>query len=407
MDTIRPFDHGHADLVQACHKSYDGRRLVTASSDHRLKVFDRKKDGTDQLVDSWTAHDAEIIDVKWNSPLTTPLLASISEDTNLRIWLEDPTMPPLSGRRFRPVFSQTAPHKTPYASLDLLTTPHDLTTYLAVINKSGFLSVLEPVVPDDPSAWQPIDEFRVCNSPPRGEETGFLVRFHQDVKYGPSSLVRPSNVVSGSSSRAQTTGGGGVALAVGAMDAVKIYVMPVGARQFSLIVQLDLPGRGSLVRDIAWAGGAASGRDIIACASQEGIVRLREIQANEDASSTTERKSGEYQKAPSKSNGATQTSKPTPTPSGIGAGLAVTSRTRSPLRAGGDSRPRYQILETATLRHPQVRKVCFSPTGGALATAGDDGGLRIWRPSITGEWLEFWEASADEEGVIGGDEIKA
>jgi nucleoporin SEH1 len=59
---FQTFPHGHQDLVLAVDFNYFGTRMVTASSDHRLKVWD-KKDDSWALVDSWKAHDAEIVDV--------------------------------------------------------------------------------------------------------------------------------------------------------------------------------------------------------------------------------------------------------------------------------------------------------------------------------------------------------
>lgn len=56
------FDHGHQDLVLAVDFNFFGTRMVTASSDHRLKVWDRKDENW-SLVDSWKAHDAEIVEV--------------------------------------------------------------------------------------------------------------------------------------------------------------------------------------------------------------------------------------------------------------------------------------------------------------------------------------------------------
>lgn len=56
------FDAGHRDLVTVTKFNFYGNRIVTASSDHRMKVWDQK-DGEWQLVDTWRAHDAEIRDV--------------------------------------------------------------------------------------------------------------------------------------------------------------------------------------------------------------------------------------------------------------------------------------------------------------------------------------------------------
>lgn len=57
------FDAGHRDLVTVTRFNFYGNRIVTASSDHRMKVWDLK-DGQWKLVDTWRAHDAEIRDVR-------------------------------------------------------------------------------------------------------------------------------------------------------------------------------------------------------------------------------------------------------------------------------------------------------------------------------------------------------
>lgn len=59
---FQAFNHGHQDLVLAVDFNYFGTRMVTAGSDHRLKVWDKKEDSW-TLVESWKAHDAEIVDV--------------------------------------------------------------------------------------------------------------------------------------------------------------------------------------------------------------------------------------------------------------------------------------------------------------------------------------------------------
>jgi WD40 repeat protein len=57
------FDAGHRDLVSVTKFNFYGNRIVTASTDHRMKVWDLK-DGQWQLTDTWRAHDAEIRDVR-------------------------------------------------------------------------------------------------------------------------------------------------------------------------------------------------------------------------------------------------------------------------------------------------------------------------------------------------------
>ncbi len=62
MNTSGSFYHGHQDIVNSIHYNFDGSRIVTASADHRLKVWETK-DEEWQVVDTWRGHDAEVLDV--------------------------------------------------------------------------------------------------------------------------------------------------------------------------------------------------------------------------------------------------------------------------------------------------------------------------------------------------------
>lgn len=60
--SFQSFNHDHQDIVLAVDYNFYGDRLVTASSDHRLKVWDKRDSGW-ELLDSWKAHDAEVTGV--------------------------------------------------------------------------------------------------------------------------------------------------------------------------------------------------------------------------------------------------------------------------------------------------------------------------------------------------------
>ena len=51
------FEPNHNDVVLAVDFNFYGTRMVTASADHRVKVWDRKEDNWN-LVDTFGAHDA-------------------------------------------------------------------------------------------------------------------------------------------------------------------------------------------------------------------------------------------------------------------------------------------------------------------------------------------------------------
>src|ERR1700759_3840669 len=82
------FEHGHHDLVLAVDFNFYGNRMVTASSDHRLKVWDKREE-TWVPIDAWRAHDAEVVDVKWNGPFTGSIIGFIGEDGQFRLWEEN------------------------------------------------------------------------------------------------------------------------------------------------------------------------------------------------------------------------------------------------------------------------------------------------------------------------------
>ena len=65
MTNFTEFEAGHRDLVTVTRFNFYGNRLLTASLDHRVRVWDQKESGW-ELIDTWRAHDAEIRDVSWN-----------------------------------------------------------------------------------------------------------------------------------------------------------------------------------------------------------------------------------------------------------------------------------------------------------------------------------------------------
>jgi len=61
---MEEFDPGHDDRVTVLKINFNGTRMLTASIDHRVKVWilDRKS-GKQELLETFTAHDADVRDV--------------------------------------------------------------------------------------------------------------------------------------------------------------------------------------------------------------------------------------------------------------------------------------------------------------------------------------------------------
>jgi len=55
--------HGHRDMAEAVAFNTYGDRFASSSVDGKIKVYNKHKDGTWNLCDTWGAHTAEILEV--------------------------------------------------------------------------------------------------------------------------------------------------------------------------------------------------------------------------------------------------------------------------------------------------------------------------------------------------------
>lgn len=237
----------------------------------------------------------------------------------------------------------TAPQRHPFVSLDFRNI--DLESWLALITRDGYLMVMEPVSPDSLADWQPLDQFRVCAAPERGEETSFRVQFHHDPTDITHTLLPESDPKS-------------LSLVVAAMDSVKIYRTDANRRFYHAI---ELNGHSGLVRDISWANGSVRGYDLIASGGKDGLVRIFEvytIPASQGSQTQNSRKNERRQQQTSSGRGASQ--------SGIGNALANRPPSSAANRqATGDSQFRHSFKQVACIdsNHLDVWQVEFSFAG--------------------------------------------
>jgi WD40 repeat protein len=372
------FSHGHNDLVLAIDYNFYGTRMATASSDHRLKVWDRN-DSTNQwtVTDVWTAHDAEVTDVKWNGPFVGTHLASIGEDGLLKIWEEDVNEAPNTARRFKKVFEQVTATGAPYQSLDFKNVGTE--SYLAVITRDGYLAVSEPEDHDDLSSWRIMWSDYLCKTPSRTEETGFRVCWHRE------KLPQWPAILSGLDRRS-------LSLAVSVGDVVKVFRTDKDRKFYTAAV---LEGANSLIRDVSWANGSMRGFDIIATASKDGLVRIYELHtpgASNLSTLSNAQSSGQ--------NGVQSNSNSNrPARSGIGAGLAGGSRGKRDENAGAPGAVKQDTKLVAELKGHQGApwRVSWSDMGDTLVSTGDDGTVKLWKKAVDGKWLEATEIDATKD----------
>ncbi|KAH7120960.1 WD40-repeat-containing domain protein [Dendryphion nanum] len=375
---FQTFSHGHQDLVLAVDFNYFGTRMVTASSDHRLKVWD-KKDDSWVGIDIWKAHDAEIVDVKWNGPFMGEVIGSIGEDGRCKIWQEDVTEVPNSSSRFKLIFNLGSQTHAPFMSLDFKNIMQE--TWLALITRDGHLTVYEPLDQSNLNEWQLLADHWVCSDttpPERQDEVGFKVVFHKE------KLPCWTAIMAGLDRKS-------LSLAVAAMKDVLVFRTDK-AKRFYLVAKLE--GSRQIIRDLAWANGSMRGYDILATASKDGAIRIYELSTPRTEKSSTTGTSSTSTVTDTISS--PQLGRPRKNaPSGIGAGLAGASKapdsSHDSEQYPGRIRQIYKQTDELTNHHSAVWRVAFSQMGDLLVSTGDDASIRTWKKAVNGHWTEYAE----------------
>ena len=437
MATVDDFEPGHQDRVTVLHVNFDGTRILTASADHRVKVWERSpQTGQRTLTETWTAHDADIRDVririslfqirretnadisawqaKWLHPTTGSHIVTIGNDLRLRLWAEDPMQAPNSGRRFKLLYQIHSNSRVPFVSLDLKNVD-SVYTYLAVIDRQGLLSVYEPTNPDEFKEWLLVDQWHVCQPPPaRGQETSFKVRFDQNPVTLPyiNSLSDDKSMLS---------------LVATAINEVKIYRSVTfesngtldsdsSSRQMAFVEAARLPVHPALIRDVQWAPFNVRGTDLIATACRDGSVRIYGLDilpvgdSNKSPGSGNHASSGQLASQVQAPRSAPQSSLTTAI---TGRNSNSTSSTSTPgLSRFAQQRSRVslpfkhnisQVAELANV-HKDVWALAWDPNGQVLMSNGSDGITKMWKQSVmNGAWMLF----ADQEiSIESGDEAE-
>lgn len=372
--------HGHQDLVLAVDSNWYGTRMVTASSDHRLRVWDRHdKTGIWSQTDVWSAHDAEVTDVKWNGPFVGEHIGSIGEDGYIRIWQEDVNEATNMGRRFKKVFERPSDTGIPYISFDFKNLANE--TYLAATTRDGHMTIFEPEDHDDLSSWRILWSEQLCKPPPRTDETAFRLHWHKEkVPAWPA-------VIAGLDRKS-------LSFAVSVGDTVRIYRSD---KERNFYTAASLEGAAGLVRDVSWANGSMRGYDMLATASKDGMVRIYELHTPGTASLSTSAQA-HLEHVRSNSYSSSAVSHP-PARSGIGAGLAGGTQTRIEHNsmAPGTVRQDVKLVAEFEAHEGAPWRVNWSSAGDMLLSTGDDGSVQMWKKAIDGKWLPAAEVDATKD----------
>lgn len=348
--------------------------------------------------------------LQWLPPTIHPnLIASISMDGMFKLWVEDPTLAPLKGRRFnsisnQPVWKIRSAPRAPFLSFSIRHDPENRHTYLALLNRNAMLTVYENEEPENMTNWAEIDRFSVCENPARGEETAFKVSFDPNLEpcYNAIREGVPRDslgiiVASMNTATIWRTKEISHAVSLGSSSSKEFYLAA------------ELKGHRGLVRDVAWAPGSIRGFDIVATACKDGFVRVFEV--------TTPMKGGrgssgkDFSSSKIRESEATLAQKlvesggPRNSPSGIGAGLAGakvgSSGSQQQESQGQAGQVAHVVKEVSKLdvNRTPVWRVNFDDDGQLLGSTGDDGKLILWRREPSGVWSKSSELAMNRSSL--------
>eukprot|EP00842_Homolaphlyctis_polyrhiza_P006279 jgi/Hompol1/6652/HPOL_005044-RA len=167
MQRVNVFDAGHDDLIHDIAYDYFGTKLVTCSSDHRIKVWEADQNFSWTLNDAWKAHDSSVVKATWAHPEFGQLFASCSFDKTVRIWEEQEHEHRQSGRRWieraKLADSKGSVHDIEFA-------PNHFGLKLATAASDGIVRIYEAMDVVNLSQWTPMDDFEILSSQPKDKD---------------------------------------------------------------------------------------------------------------------------------------------------------------------------------------------------------------------------------------------
>lgn len=409
-----PFKPDHSDRLTVLQLNFNSSKLLTASIDHKVVVYNHdRKTGQTELLDSFTAHDAEVRDARWFDITTGTHFVTIGNDLTMRIWSEDTSQAPTHGRRFRRVATIKSVQLVPFVSVDVKTVGTN--TYIVVIDRQGLLSLYEPTNPDEFNEWTLVDQFYVYNPiPNRGDHSSFRVRFDQNVFPLPYTTSRSND-------------SGQLGIAVSAMNEAKLYRSTAdpdiiasytsspstpgigrGASHRLLLFEVlriqpspssQIPPSGTLIRDVALCDSNYIITDMIATASINGTVAVYEIslQRSNTSTGTSKQTNSRPTTQPQQSN-LTSALHPTTTSSSSNTSVQVDARANHPFPYSHHATP-ISVLQNA---HVDAWSVQWNMEGRTLLSTGSDGTVKLWkrvidRAGVPGAFVLIAEQAGEED----------
>ncbi|KAJ3289991.1 epoxide hydrolase, soluble (sEH) [Borealophlyctis nickersoniae] len=253
MNEVTQFDSKHDDLIHDIAYDFYGKRIVTCSSDQKLKVWDLDEaTGEWKINDSWKGHDCSILKVTWAHPEYGQVFASCSFDRTVRIWEEQEHETVNSGRRW---VEKARLAESRGSVKDIQFAPNHLGLKLAAVGSDGIARIYEAMDVVNLAQWTLMDEFEVGGK--EAASGGKEADGHYCLSWCPSRF-QPQML----------------AIGCGKESVAKVFRMDQHNKWQPFET---LSGHADFVCDIAWAPNMGRSYQLIATGWKDGHVRVYKL----------------------------------------------------------------------------------------------------------------------------------
>ncbi|KAI8990086.1 WD40-repeat-containing domain protein [Pilobolus umbonatus] len=338
MSSLTKFDTEHEDLIHDVAYDYYGKRLVTCSSDQRLKVWDfveREESSAWELNDAWKAHDSSILKACWSRPEYGQVIASCSFDRQVKIWEEQTTEPRNSQKRWAERFRLV---ESRGAVLDIAFAPTHNALRLATCSSDGNIRIYEALEPTNLAQWSQMEEFEIGS-----------------LSYGSADMKDSGYCFDWCPNRSPTAM---MVVGLGKENAARIFKHDGHNRWYP---GEFLTGHTEEVHDVSWAPSMARSYQLIATACKDHSVRIFKLTEH------------------------------SPHPRG---GRGALSPTGTPIHH--NKYMHVELLAEFKDHEAEVWRVEWNVTGTILSSSGDDGKLRLWKADFNGKWRQLAVISSNQ-----------
>ncbi|CAH1766552.1 8159_t:CDS:2 [Entrophospora sp. SA101] len=252
--SIQTFETSHEDLIHDVSYDFYGRRLVSCSSDQKLKVWDFNQETNEwELNHCWKAHECSILRAVWAHPEFGQVIASCSFDRSVKIW-EEEHEPKEGGKRW----AERATLVESRGSVqDIEFAPNCWGLKLATCAADGMLRIFEALEVNNLLQWSLMGEAEITP----GISTKEAER-NYCISWCPSRTQLPM-----------------IAVGCSKENCVKIF-RPDSQNQWRAYEILN--GHLDVVHDVSWAPNMGRSYHLIATASKDTHVRIFKLTEKKD-----------------------------------------------------------------------------------------------------------------------------